>query len=101
METKTESPRFYGAWTTVLLTVAIFLSAQLLASVLVGLIPVTLGWTEIQANSWFSDSVWAQFIFVLLVEIATIKILWEVMKRRGIRWRTIGFNTPRLKYVTK
>lgn len=92
-------PKPYYPLQTILITVLVFFAAQLLGALLIGLIPLGLGWNDARTDAWLSDSPWAQFYFVLLVEVATIWLLWQFMRRRDISWRNIGWDRPQLKHV--
>lgn len=97
-ETKLQ-PRPYSPLQTVLITVLVFFSAQLLGALLIGVVPLALGWSDARTDAWLSDSPWAQFQFVLLVEAVTVWLLWQFMHRRLISWRNIGLNRPKPRHA--
>jgi membrane protease YdiL (CAAX protease family) len=98
-DTANVQPRFYSPLVTVIITIAIFFVAQLIGGVLIMIIPVALGWSEVKTDSWLSDSSWAQFLFVLFVEIVTLRLTWEFLRRRRVSFTDIGFNKVHAKYV--
>lgn len=99
MEEADTQPRPYSPLQTTVITVLVFFAAQLLGALLIGLVPLTLGWSDARTDAWLGDSPWAQFQFVVLVEAATIWLLWQFMRRRHISWRNIGLNRPEARHV--
>lgn len=96
---ETAKPATNSPLRTILITVGVFFAAQLIGGILISLIPFSLGWSEARTSTWLRDSSWAQFLFVVFVEAATLRLLWEFMKRQKLTWRSIGFNRPKLKYL--
>ena len=87
-------PHAYGPFATVGLVVALFILAQLIV-IFIALPMMML----VSGSEKFYDSAWGQFSFVLLIEVVTMYLLWQVMKWRKITFRQLGWNMPRLKYV--
>lgn len=91
-------PRLYSPSITVLATIVLFLGAQLTGGIVLGIIPIALGWERSRLSAWLETS-WAQFMFVLLVEAVTIAGIWWLLKRRKATFWHIGLNKPQLKHV--
>lgn len=99
MDKTSDKPKFYSPLATVIITITIFFTAQLVGGILISIIPLLLGWSELQTTIWLKDSSWAQFLFVLFVELATLRLIWEFLKRRHASFRDIGLKKPQAKYV--
>jgi len=85
----------WGPWVAVLYAVAVYLIAQVLASLLIVIYPRIEGWNKVQTESWLSNSVVAQFWFVLLAEVLTFGAIWWFVRWRQARLRSIGWRRPR------
>lgn len=99
MEDSSKESKNYSPLQTVIITIGIFFAAQFVGAILISLIPLSLGWPEAKSNAWLSDSSWAQFVFVLLVEAITLRILWEFLRRRKATFTDIGLTKPRLTHI--
>jgi len=77
----------WSAALAVVATVVAFSASQIIASFLVGLYPLTKGWSNAQANNWLTNSAWAQFLYVLFTEGLTIFVLWLFWRRykKGVK----------------
>lgn len=82
-----------------LAVVILFFAAQLLGSLLVGLIPIAQHWTQAQANDWLSSSIWAQFIYVCLSDGLVVAGVAWMLKPFHWSWLDIGLTRPKLKHV--
>ncbi len=81
------------AWTpleSVGVTLCIYFGAQLVAGLLISIIPLFAGWDEPQTLEWLTSNVYGQFGLIVIVEAVTVWLLWSFLKRRGAGWRTIG-----------
>src|SRR5581483_9008122 len=83
----------WGPSSSVLVVVVAFLIAQLLGGVLVALYPSVHHWNSVQANRWLTNSVGAQFSFVLISETITLLILWFYLRHRITR-KQLGLTSP-------
>jgi membrane protease YdiL (CAAX protease family) len=77
--------------------VLLYFIAPIIGGLLVFIYPLALGWTEGQIDSWLSDSVYAQFWFVLVAEIITVGALLLFLRRYKRTLSDIGLKKPRLK----
>jgi membrane protease YdiL (CAAX protease family) len=89
----------YGPIAAILVTVGVYFASQLLVGLAVSLIPLFNGWSEQRLESWLSDSVPVQFVTVLLVEAATLWLLWRFMKIRQVGVRAIGLVKPQVRDI--
>ena len=100
---KTRLPRSkkssYGPLSAILVTLGIYIGAQVLAALAIGLF-ATFNQVDrdITANL-ISGSVYLQFLFIFLVGILSMYILWLFLGWRKISWRDIGVRKPRLKQL--
>jgi len=97
--TKPARPKLYGPLLTVGITLAIYLGAQLLGSVLISLIPGFLHWTPQQSSDWLTNNTGAQFLFIAIVEALTLFALRKFLKARQANFKNLGLNRPRLIYI--
>lgn len=93
---KTKQPDFKPDWpwsplTAVVVTIVLYLSQYLIAFVLL-IYPLIRGWDKAQSQNWLTNSVVAQFIFVLLAEAFTVFLLWLFLKRHKVSFRALGWN---------
>jgi membrane protease YdiL (CAAX protease family) len=77
--------------------VVIYYATQLTAGLLVSIYPLAQHWTSAQANNWLQDSIYAQFIFILLAEAFMLGLLRLFLQRYRASFRTIGLLRPRWK----
>ncbi|HEY4160958.1 MAG TPA: type II CAAX endopeptidase family protein [Candidatus Saccharimonadales bacterium] len=85
----------WGPWTAVLYAAAVYFVAQIAASLMIAIYPRLKGWSGAQAQSWLSNSVLAQFWFVLFAEALTFGAIWWFVRTRHARLRSIGWRKPR------
>jgi len=85
----------WGPWAAVLYAAAVYFAAQIAASLAIAIYPRLKGWGSAQAESWLSNSVFAQFWFVLLAEALTFGAIWWFVRKRHAGLRSIGWRKPR------
>ncbi len=83
--------------TTILLTLGIFLSSQIIAALLISLYPAFRNWTESEATLWLESSVSAQFVYVVIAEALAISMVWQLVKRLKLLPERLGFVPLRVK----
>jgi membrane protease YdiL (CAAX protease family) len=81
----------------ILLVGLIFFVSQYTASIILSFYAVIRNWNTTQANNWLNNSVFAQFIFVLLFESFNVFLLWIVLRRYGKSLSSIGLKKIRLR----
>lgn len=81
----------WSSLTAVLVVIILYLSQYLVAFALL-IYPAIRHWDRAQSQNWLSNSIVAQFIFVLLAEGVTILLLWAFLKRRNVSFRSLGWN---------
>jgi membrane protease YdiL (CAAX protease family) len=98
-EISVNQPKNYRAGEALVVTVVVFFVGQFLGSLLVGLIPLIKGWNVNEASHWFNENVWAAFLTVAFIELATLMLLRFFMRRRQISFAGLGINRPNLTHL--
>lgn len=94
-----ENPKLYRPIPTILITVFIYFASQLMAGILISVIPLIKGWNVEQASEWIQNNVWGTFAFVLLVQAITVLLIRWFLKRRKAGFTDIGINKPTGRYL--
>ncbi len=94
-----QKPQLYGPVSAVIWTILIYIAAQLLAGILISIIPLTQGWTTEKTTGWLTSNVWATFGFVFIIEAITLGFIYLLLKHRNLKIKTLGLNKPQLKHV--
>ncbi len=87
----------WGPKAAVLITIAIYFGAQLLAGLLIALYPLSKHWSYDQTKQWLGESITGQFGFVAVVELVTLWLLWQFLRLKKAKLADIGLIKPRLK----
>lgn len=82
-------------WTAVIYAIGVFFVAQFVATLLISIYPRLRGWNGGAGVDWLTNSVIAQFWFVLFAEMLTFGAIWWFMHRRKAGLRSIGWRYPR------
>lgn len=85
----------WGPIAAIIVTVLVYFGSQILAGIVVYIYPVVKQWSSEQAKDWLSQSVYAQFFFVLIVEALTLWFLWIFLKYRRAKPSQLGLKRPR------
>ncbi|MDB5169583.1 MAG: rane protein of unknown function [Candidatus Saccharibacteria bacterium] len=78
---------------------AVFYAAQIVAGVALSIYPTLFHWSHDRTINWLSNSVAAQFVFVLLAEALTIGAIYRFIQHYKQGWGSIGLHRPRLKDI--
>lgn len=97
--TENDRPK-YGPFAAIFVTVGAFFASQLLVGLAIGLLPALLGWEVARVEALLKDSVLAQFLTILAVEVVLLWLLWQFMKSRRISLRSIGLVKPEYRDIT-
>jgi membrane protease YdiL (CAAX protease family) len=93
----TETPKSHRwVWspsTAVLIVVLSYFAAQFLGGIIVSIYPYLRNWDSTQANNWLTNSVLAQFFYVLLSEAITLTVVWLFVRHR-IALKLLGLVRP-------
>lgn len=85
----------YGPLAAVVVTILIFLGAQVFVGLLISVLPGVYGWSVGQTNTWL-ETTFGQFVTVFAVEVVMIGLLWWFMVSRKTSWTAIGLKAPKL-----
>lgn len=77
--------------TAVFVTIILYVSQYLVAFVLL-IYPLIRRWNHAQTSNWLTNSIVAQFVFVLLAEGVTVLLLWLFLRRYKVSFRALGWN---------
>ncbi|MBI4034698.1 CPBP family intramembrane metalloprotease [Candidatus Saccharibacteria bacterium] len=89
---KNKGRAFFGGPARVILTaIAIFLTGQIVAAIIIGLF-VASSHPRVDLADFIADSPFAQFGLILIAEAIAIWLVWWLLKRRQLNWRKIGFS---------
>lgn len=80
----------WNPWLGVLFVPIIFFASQFLAALLVSIYPALKHWSNNHAQDWLSNTVSAEFIYILLAEALAIGSIYAVLKHYKVGWASIG-----------
>jgi membrane protease YdiL (CAAX protease family) len=89
----------WSAAQAIVVTITIYIVAQIAAGLLISLYPALRDWTAAQANHWLDTSVVGQFGFIVLVEAFTLGFLRWFLRRHNSDWRSLGLRRPKLRDI--
>jgi len=98
MDLEKPTRRFWDPVQTIILTVAVYLSSQLVASLAVLSVPVAFGVTQTGLRSWLEGAD-GQFVFIFLIEGIVLLMLWWLLRFKKSSFKTIGLGWPTMKGV--
>lgn len=82
-------------WVAVVVVIVAFLAASVITQQILQIYPVLRHWSVGQANSWFVNSVWAQFSYVLLAYGMLLSSIIWFLRWRQVSLQAIGLKRPR------
>lgn len=85
--------------TSIAWTLLTFFLSQLAAGLILSIYPSLKGWTADQGTDWLTNSLIAQFLFMLLAEAFAIWIVIKILKNAKVSLAKIGLFKPRLSDV--
>lgn len=95
-------PPITGVRIALIATVAVvvlFFAAQLMGSLLVGLIPIAQHWTSARADEWLTNSIGAQFAYVCISDGLIVAGIAWMLKVCHWSWRDIGLSKPKAVHI--
>jgi len=87
---------FWDPVQTIILTIGVYLSSQLVASFIILTTPLLFGLTDSGIKVWLNGAV-GQFAFVLMIEVLVLLMLWGLLHLKKSSFTDIGLAWPRLK----
>lgn len=96
---KKETPLGYGPLAALLVALGAYVASDLIAGLLLSLIPIFTGWNTAELRTWLDSSVGAQFLTVVLVIGAMMAIVAAFLHSRKVKWARLGLVQPELRDV--
>ncbi|HUD10314.1 MAG TPA: CPBP family intramembrane glutamic endopeptidase [Candidatus Saccharimonadales bacterium] len=93
--TRDEPGVTWGPWSAIIIALLVFIVVQLIAAEIVLIYPHLQGWSSGHANSWLTNSVIAQFFYVLLAETLTVFLIIAFIRWRKGKIQAIGLRRPK------
>jgi len=87
---------FWDPIQTIILTISVYLSSQIVASLLILTLPLAVGMSQVSLEGWLDGAV-GQFVFILLIEGLVMLMLWGLLHLKKSSFTDIGLAWPRLK----
>jgi membrane protease YdiL (CAAX protease family) len=95
-ETKSKIARIpWNPWLGVLYVILVYVASQIAAALLISIYPSLRHWTNAEANDWLSNTIAAQFVYILLAESAAIGLIYVFLRRYKAKFPLIGLKRPR------
>lgn len=85
----------WNPWLAVVFVVVTYFVSQFLAELALYVYPLFKHWSLVQANSWITSSIWAQFIYVVLAEGLTLGAIYLFLRFYKVSWRAIAWRKPK------
>ncbi|HEY8999364.1 MAG TPA: type II CAAX endopeptidase family protein [Candidatus Saccharimonadales bacterium] len=92
---KSRSGLPWGVMSAVVVLVVGFLTAQILSALLVSVYPQMRHWTSAHTNDWLTNSIIAQFVYVLISETILVGSLYAFIRWRKGSLHKLGVRKPR------
>jgi membrane protease YdiL (CAAX protease family) len=85
----------WNPWLALVFIICVYFLSQLAGGLLLSIYPLLKHWSNAQANSWGTNSVVAQFIYVFLAEAFTIGAIYLFLRHYKTNFKIIGLKRPR------
>lgn len=95
---KESSAITWGPVAAVVVTVLVYILAQLFGSVIVSAYVRLRGWDHATYAAW-AEGAGVQFVYIALVEGATLWLLWRFLKHRHATFKTLGLLRPKIRDI--
>ena len=93
----TTDPVNWGALQAIAIVVVVFFLAEFLGAQITVIYPILKHWTSARADSWLTNSPYAQFFYTLIAESVTFGLVWLFIKWRKSKLSLIGLVRPKLQ----
>jgi membrane protease YdiL (CAAX protease family) len=77
----------------------IYFVSQIVGGLIVFIYPQLKGWSTEQSSDWLTNSVFAQFFYILIAETLVILAIMFMLRWFKWTWRTIGLITPKARHI--
>ena len=89
----------YGPLAALLVTIGAYIASDVIAGLLLSLLPIFTGWSTTELRAWLGSSVFAQCLSIVLVVASIMGILATFLDRRKIKWSQLGLVRPQSRDV--
>lgn len=93
-----EAPKMYGPWVSVFVTLFLYFAAQLLAAAVIYSIPAANKWAHEKQEAWLQNP-WVMFSYIALAEAIILGVIYKLLSKRKLSFRTIGLNKPKAAFI--
>ncbi len=96
LETSVAKAVPWNPWIGVLLVIAIYVLSQVVGLVIL-IYPAFHHWSGAQSSNWLNNSIYAQFLYILIVEAFTVAAVLMLLKWYKVDRKVIGLRRLKLK----
>jgi len=89
----------WNPWLGVVFVILAYYLSQIFASIIVSIYPSLKQWSSAEANEWLTNSVGAQFCYVLIAEVFLLGAIYIFLKHYHTNFKIIGFKRPRWRDI--
>lgn len=89
----------FGPMSAVVVTLGIYFGAQILAILAIAFFAAFQQADREVTSSLIENSILAQFVFILLIEVLSVYLLWLFLGSRQLKWRDIGLRKPKAEHL--
>lgn len=94
-QNKEDKLAFWKPVPTVLLTVSVFLTSQVIGGLLILMIPAIFGMDTARSEAWL-NTVGAKFGLIILIELFVLVMLHYLLKRKKRNFKYLGLKLPKI-----
>lgn len=95
---KTLKKYLIGVFVPILSTLAVFIVAQIIIALALGVYAGAKNWDGNQTMDWVNSSIQVQFIIMLATGVLFTYGVYKLLKRQGKTFRTIGWRSTKARY---
>lgn len=101
IDSKNTKSQFYkfDPFTTIILLLIVFFTGQFISALIISIYPKLVGMSSEQSSEWLTNSSFAQFIFILIAELISIYLIFNLVKLAKKKIEEIKIVKPILKDV--
>lgn len=84
----------WNPWLAVGYVLLVYYLSQIVAGLIISIYPLMKHWSSATANTWVSNSIIAQFFYILFAETFTLGAIYLFLRKYKKTFRTIGLRRP-------
>lgn len=89
----------WNPWVGLVFIILVYFASQVIAENIVAIYPMAKHWSNAVAISWITNSIIAQFFYVLLAEALTLGAIYLYLRHYKKTFSLIGLHRPRLDHI--